>query len=254
MGIAQPGIHDRTGGAATLALPWCGILPDSPRGTAIDHIIPRVYGGPHRRWNLQLLHQECNSAKGKELTAEALELADAHGVTISMDIGQYRAGSGAGRPSMPCGRLASSAARPATGLWPRRGISPCSSQREGFMPSSGQRRKGPGPLTGSASSTGAAGVTGPGDLRVPHARFAVRGCGSVILEQLRGSLPGRCWPGRWSLRRVTGRHQRRRRRRCRWRAGRDCRGRGRVSWWSGDQRGRRLPVHLVVRPRRPARR
>jgi hypothetical protein len=72
--------------------PWCGdCLPDSPRGTAIDHIVPRVYGGPHRRWNLQLLHQECNSAKGKKITAEALELADAHGVTISMDIAQYRA-------------------------------------------------------------------------------------------------------------------------------------------------------------------
>jgi hypothetical protein len=72
--------------------PWCGdYLPDSPRGTAIDHIIPRVYGGPHRRWNLQLLHQGCNSAKGKKITAEALELADAHGVTITMDIGQYRA-------------------------------------------------------------------------------------------------------------------------------------------------------------------
>ena len=72
--------------------PWCGdYLPDSPPGTAIDHIIPRVYGGPHRRWNLQLLHAECNSAKGKKITAEALELADAHGVAISMDIGQYRA-------------------------------------------------------------------------------------------------------------------------------------------------------------------
>jgi len=73
--------------------PWCrDYLPDSPPGTAIDHIIPRVYGGPHRRWNLQLLHQECNSAKGKKITAEALELADAHDVTISMDIGQYHAG------------------------------------------------------------------------------------------------------------------------------------------------------------------
>lgn len=73
--------------------PWCGdCLPDSPRGTAIDHIIPRVYGGPHRRWNLQLLHKECNSAKGEKITAEALELADAHGVTISMDIAQYHAG------------------------------------------------------------------------------------------------------------------------------------------------------------------
>ena len=73
--------------------PWCGdYLPDAPPGTAIDHIIPRVYGGPHRRWNLQLLHQECNSANGKKVTAEALELADAHGVAISMDIGHYRAG------------------------------------------------------------------------------------------------------------------------------------------------------------------
>lgn len=72
--------------------PWCGDdLPDSPRGTAIDHIIPRIYGGPHRRWNLQLLHGECNSAKGKKITAAALELADAHGVTISMNIEQYRA-------------------------------------------------------------------------------------------------------------------------------------------------------------------
>jgi hypothetical protein len=71
--------------------PWCGdYLPDTPRGTAIDHIVPRVYGGPHRRWNLQLLHAECNSAKGKKVTAEALELADAHGVAISMEIGQYR--------------------------------------------------------------------------------------------------------------------------------------------------------------------
>jgi len=73
--------------------PWCGDeLPGSPEGTAIDHIIPRVYGGPHRRWNLQLLHAECNSAKGKKITAEALELAGAHGVTISMDVGQFRAG------------------------------------------------------------------------------------------------------------------------------------------------------------------
>ena len=73
--------------------PWCrDYLPDSPPGTAIDHIIPRVYGGPHRRWNLQLLHGPCNSAKGNKVTAEALELADAHGVTIGMSVEQYRAG------------------------------------------------------------------------------------------------------------------------------------------------------------------
>jgi hypothetical protein len=73
--------------------PWCGDeLPCSPRGTAIDHIIPRAYGGPHRRWNLQILHAACNSAKGTKVTAEALELADAHGVTIAMGVEQYRAG------------------------------------------------------------------------------------------------------------------------------------------------------------------
>jgi len=73
--------------------PWCGDdLPDCPRGTAIDHIIPRIYGGPHRRWNLQLLHQQCNSAKGRKITAGALDLAGAHEVRISMDIGYYRAG------------------------------------------------------------------------------------------------------------------------------------------------------------------
>ena len=73
--------------------PWCGDdLPDSPPGTAVDHIIPKVCGGPHRRWNLQLLHKACNSAKGDTITAEALELADAHGVAISMDVEKYRAG------------------------------------------------------------------------------------------------------------------------------------------------------------------
>jgi hypothetical protein len=73
--------------------PWCGdSLPDSPPGTAVDHIIPKVFGGPHRRWNLQLLHRDCNSAKGNKITAEALELADAHAVTISMDVEKYRAG------------------------------------------------------------------------------------------------------------------------------------------------------------------
>jgi len=92
VGIAQPGIHDRAGGAAALALPVLRGLPAGPPpGTAIDHIIPRVYGGPHRRWNLQLLHQECNSAKGSKITAGALELADVHRVRISMDIGDYRA-------------------------------------------------------------------------------------------------------------------------------------------------------------------
>jgi hypothetical protein len=53
---------------------------------------------------------------------------------------------------------------------------------------------------------------------------------------------------------LTGRHQRHRRRRCRWRAGPDCRGHGRTSSWSGDQRARRLPARPAATPQRPAQR
>jgi hypothetical protein len=81
----RPGPRSRSKTISTAA------RPRRRSGSAsIDHVISRVYGGPHRRWKFQLLHQECNSAKGKKITAEALELAGAHGVTISMDIGQYR--------------------------------------------------------------------------------------------------------------------------------------------------------------------
>ena len=38
---------------------------------------------------------------------------------------------------------------------------------------------------------------------------------------------------------VNGRRPRRRRRRCRWRAGPGCRGYGRISWWSAGRRGKR---------------
>jgi HNH endonuclease len=150
--------------------PWCGDdLPGSPRGTAIDHIIPRVYGGPHRRWNLQLLHQECNSAKGKKLTAEALELADAHGVTISMNIAQYRAGVRrraaiyAVRATRQLGGEARdralAAARNLTVFFP-------DSRVHAVIRAAAE---GPGPLTISASYTDAAEITdpGPGDLSVP---------------------------------------------------------------------------------------
>jgi len=64
------------------------------------------------------------------------------------------------------------------------------------------------------------------------------------------------WPGGVLARQLLliGRHRRRTRRRCRWRAGPDCRGRGRISWWSGDRRGRRLLARPAARPQRPARR
>ena len=66
---------------------------------------------------------------------------------------------------------------------------------------------------------------------------------------------GACCPGcPASGQSVTGRHQRYRRRRCRWRAGRDWRGRGRSAWGFGDRRARRLPGRRAAAPRRRGRR
>jgi hypothetical protein len=50
---------------------------------------------------------------------------------------------------------------------------------------------------------------------------------------------------------VTGRHPRRRRPRCKWRAGPGCRGRGRSGSWSSGRRGRRLLGHPAAGPRHP---
>jgi hypothetical protein len=50
------------------------------------------------------------------------ELADAHGVGISTDIGQYRAEVRRRAAIYAVRQLASLAARPVTGLWPPRGV------------------------------------------------------------------------------------------------------------------------------------
>ena len=62
---------------------WCGeTLPANLERSDIDHVIPRSRRGPDERWNLQLLHSACNSAKSARLTEAAYDLADAHGFAI----------------------------------------------------------------------------------------------------------------------------------------------------------------------------
>ena len=77
--------------------------------------------------------------------------------------------------------------------------------------------------------------------------IAVRVTVSHIPESLPG-LPPRLATGLgpggvgWGSRLLTGPLRQGRRRRCRSRAGRGCRGRGHISWWSWDRRARRLPA------------
>jgi hypothetical protein len=92
VGITQPGLHDRTGRAATLALP---VVRGLPAGLAARHR-DRSHHPQDLRRTASPLESPAPApgvqlGQGKKITAEALELADAQGVTISMDIGQYRA-------------------------------------------------------------------------------------------------------------------------------------------------------------------
>ena len=57
-------------------------LPDDLADTALDHIIPLARGGPTSVWNRQLLHGVCNKRKSSKLTAEAIELAALHAITL----------------------------------------------------------------------------------------------------------------------------------------------------------------------------
>ena len=75
--------------------------------------------------------------------------------------------------------------------------------------------------------------------------------GVLLLVRLAGVQPGGCMPVR---ERATGRLQRRRRRRCTWRAGPARRGHGHTASWSADQRAMRLPGHPAAGRLRPARR
>ena len=67
------------------ACPWCELpLADDLSDVAVDHIIPRCWGGPDVSWNRQLLHFKCNGpgGKGDKLTDEARQLAELRGITL----------------------------------------------------------------------------------------------------------------------------------------------------------------------------
>ena len=63
--------------------PECELpLPEDLTETEIDHIIPRVRGGPEDAWNKRLVHFMCNRSKRFKLTDEAVALAAEHGVAL----------------------------------------------------------------------------------------------------------------------------------------------------------------------------
>lgn len=57
-------------------------LPDDLAKTEVDHVIPRVRGGPDRVWNRRLVHFSCNRSKRFTLTDEAIALAAEHAVIL----------------------------------------------------------------------------------------------------------------------------------------------------------------------------
>lgn len=67
--------------------PECKLaLPDDLSEAEVDHIIPRVRGGPEDAWNKQLVHFMCNRSKRFKLTPEAEALAKEHGVVLHIPI------------------------------------------------------------------------------------------------------------------------------------------------------------------------
>lgn len=67
--------------------PACELpLPEDLSETEIDHIIPRVRGGPEDAWNKRLVHFKCNRSKRFKLTDEAVALAAEHGVVLHVPI------------------------------------------------------------------------------------------------------------------------------------------------------------------------
>jgi HNH endonuclease len=68
------------------ACTWCGkqLFPAEigTGQTQVDHVIPLIRGGPHARWNRELLHSKCNGAKGGRMTAKAWDLARRHSVSV----------------------------------------------------------------------------------------------------------------------------------------------------------------------------
>jgi 5-methylcytosine-specific restriction endonuclease McrA len=65
---------------------WCSQSIESGAKTDIDHIIPKSSGFViEEDWNLQLLHSSCNRSKSDRITAQALRLAAAHGIELTLD-------------------------------------------------------------------------------------------------------------------------------------------------------------------------
>ena len=80
---STPGQRAHLAKAQNGICPECSLpLPGDLVKTEVDHIIPRVRGGPDRTWNLRLVHFKCNRSKRFTLTDEALALAAEHGVTL----------------------------------------------------------------------------------------------------------------------------------------------------------------------------
>jgi 5-methylcytosine-specific restriction endonuclease McrA len=67
--------------------PECALpLPGDLALAEVDHIIPRVRGGPDVPWNRQLVHFKCNRTKRFRLTDAAVALAAEHGVRTHLPI------------------------------------------------------------------------------------------------------------------------------------------------------------------------
>ena len=63
---------------------WCGKpLPTDLSRVHVDHVIPKASGViVEDEWNLRALHARCNVSKGSQITADAIELAASHGMTL----------------------------------------------------------------------------------------------------------------------------------------------------------------------------
>jgi 5-methylcytosine-specific restriction endonuclease McrA len=67
--------------------PECTLpLPEDLALAEVDHIIPKVRGGPDVPWNRQLVHFRCNRTKRFKLTDRALALAAEHGIRPHLPI------------------------------------------------------------------------------------------------------------------------------------------------------------------------
>lgn len=83
-GMAQR--RERLARAQDGICPECTLPLGELAGTEVDHIIPKVRGGPDVAWNRQLVHFRCNRTRRFKLTDAALALAAEHGVRVHLPI------------------------------------------------------------------------------------------------------------------------------------------------------------------------